>query len=89
MSGRYSHNAYDHAMRDFKREDRQAVGEVLDAMHDREALGLDASVCARTFLNDAEAVLKRVAGTYAPDSPALYWYGEAMEVLWREFGGGS
>jgi hypothetical protein len=30
----------------------------LDAAHDREALGLDASVCARVFLNEIVATIQ-------------------------------
>lgn len=82
MSGRYSHNAYDHAMRDVKREDRQAVGEVLDAMHDREALGLDASVCARLFLNEIIAYLRQPQGM---GGDSIRRQGVAAELL-REFG---
>lgn len=79
MSGRYSHNAYDHAMRDVKREDRQAVGEVLDAMHDPEALGLDASVCARTLLDEVCAFLD----TLNEDACR---YNRIADLLMREFG---
>jgi hypothetical protein len=55
------------------------------AMHDREALGLDASVCARTFLDEIATKLRRgLIGTAAPSIQAML-----ADDLLREFGGES
>jgi hypothetical protein len=54
------------------REDQARA--VLDAAHDREALGLDASVCARTFLNEIVAWLRD------PSS-------EGVAAKWEKYGG--
>jgi hypothetical protein len=52
----------------------------LDAAHDREALGLDASVCARTFLNE---IVGKLHVRAALDGWDADWVADA---LCREFG---
>lgn len=49
------------------------VPQALDAAHDREALGLDASVCAREFLNEmVRTVLAAVAMTHPCTFPKSF-----------------
>jgi hypothetical protein len=59
----------------------------LDAAHDREALGLDASVCARTFLAEIVAKLREWGNADEGVSDQESWNWTPPEVyLLREFG---
>jgi hypothetical protein len=57
MSGLLCSERALHAAESARQQD-DSTAEVMAAAHDREALGLDASVCARTFLTEiVEAVV--------------------------------
>lgn len=58
------------------------TGDPLAAMHDREALGLDASVCARSYRDEIIAVVKRYA-VWPDEQNAARW---VESILRHEFG---
>lgn len=65
----------------------------LDAAHDREALGLDASVCARTFLAEMRQRFSnegdRQVSINIDNANAMHYAMDVLDEWVREFGDGS
>jgi hypothetical protein len=78
----YSERAWNAAVDAKATRTKTSLHAAMDAAHDRERLGLDASVCARTFLNEIVESLRSHRTWEGKEDPIATVF---AETLLREF----